>query len=162
MLASNLTVELARQDEAGFNEVFAMLIALHGDVGVVPMDRKKYAEGCWSVLGEGMTFVAREGGEPVGTLGLIEATWWYAPDHCRFLQDRWFYVKPEHRGNAGMKLLRAARDLGYQKDRIVYVWNTNPDKRQKAFPFGVEAQRLGYVPYGYNLRLDASRRKVTG
>ncbi len=148
-----LTIERAHMDEASFRAVYPLLLELHKAVGIAPLNPDKMAQQCYHVLGHGMTFIARdEAGQAVGSIGLIEGDLWYAD--CGYILDKWFFVRPDHRGSAGLGLLRAARDEGIARDRIVYVWNTNPDKRQKGLPFGVEAQRLGFVPFGYMMRLN--------
>lgn len=134
-----------------FKEVFGLILELHAEVGVAPLNPKKYGDQCYSVISQGMTFVARADGVAVGTIGLIEDPFWYSD--WSFLHDKWLYVRPEFRRNAGFGLLRAARDEGLRLGRIVYIWNTNPDRKQKASPFGVEAQRLAFVPFGFMMRL---------
>jgi hypothetical protein len=167
-----LVIERATADEATFGAIYKLLLELHHTVGVFPLNPQKMAEQAYGVVAAGMTFIARDIGQfaadnppdpnlaasapIVGSIGLVESLPWYADEP--YLQDKWFFVSPSYRGPAGLKLLRAARDECIARDRIGYVWNTNPDKRQKALPFGVEAQRLGYVPFGYMLRLNSQRR----
>ena len=137
----NLFVEKVDASEAAFSEVFPLLLELHKTVGVFRLNPSKMAEQCYGVLARGMSFVVRDETCAIGSIGLVEATAWYSDDE--YLQDKWLYVRPSHRGLAGLALLRAARDEGIARDRIVYVWNTNPDKRQKGLPFGVERAAAG-------------------
>jgi hypothetical protein len=150
---TEISIERLPADEGSFSLVFEMMLELYAVVGVAPLNSEKYAKGVWGVMQEGMTFLARDAaGNAVGTIGLIETRFWYSD--WTYLQDKWFYVRPSFRGHAGLALLRAVRKEAEEKDRIAYVWNTNPDRKQKALPFGVEAQRLGFVPFGFMTRVS--------
>lgn len=49
-------------------------------------------------------------GELVGTLGMMEVTWWYGPG--AFLTDRWHFCKPEHyNGPVNTAIMDEARKI---------------------------------------------------
>ena len=122
--AGEIRVERSGSDQASFEAVFGLLLELHRAVGIAPLNPDKTAKTCYHVLCEGMTFVAwSEHGEPVGTLGLVEAELYYAD--VTYLQDKWFYVKSEWRGRAGVKLLLAAREECERLGKVGIIDDTN-------------------------------------
>lgn len=147
------TIETASGDEKSFMEVFEMLVAEHAEVGYVPLDASKAAENAYRVMKEGMTFVARSAsGKAIGTIGLTELSYWYAND--TFLQDGWFYVRPEYRrGKVGVALMRAAREAGDARKKIVLITVHNPHRKIKQTRMALVSQDAGYVPFGYTIKM---------
>lgn len=82
-----------------------------------PVNHGKSAREVWRVCTENVGIMVFLGGELVGTLGLMEAIWWYGDDG--FLTDRWHFVKPEHfHGPAGVALLDEAKKIAAAAGRI--------------------------------------------
>jgi GNAT superfamily N-acetyltransferase len=148
-------IERAEASEQNFIEVFEMLLELHKEGGYALLDRSDSAEDVYAVMQEGMTFVARSAvGQPIGVLGLTEVGFWFNRK-VKFLQGRWFYVRPAfRRAQVGVHLLRAARDEGQTRNSLVFVTVTNPDRRPKRTTMSLEAQIAGFVPLGYTIRLN--------
>lgn len=149
---TDVTVDRAGSDEASFSEVFSLLLELHKAGGYAELDVNVAADSTYRVLREGMTFVARKNGKPIGTIGLTEMQFWYS--HTKFLQDAWLYVKPEfRRANVGTLLMRAARDEAQRRNQIAFVTLNNPDRRPKRTTMSLESQVAGYVPLGYTIKI---------
>lgn len=75
-----------------------------------PVNHAKSAQEVWRVCHENAGLMAFCGGEMVGTLGLMQAVWWYGDG--AFLTDRWHFVKPEHHhGPANAALIAEARGI---------------------------------------------------
>ena len=150
--AGEITIEVAKDDEESFAEVFGLLLDLHKAGGYGPLDVETAGRNAYLVIKEGMVFVARKDGKAIGTLGLTDVQFWYSQD--RFLQDAWFFVAPAHRrGQVGVKLMRAARDEGERRNKIVFITINNPDRRPKRTTASLESQTAGFVPLGYTLKL---------
>lgn len=82
-----------------------------------PVNHGKSAREVWRVCTQNVGIMVFIGGELVGTLGLMEATWWYGDDN--FLTDRWHFVKPEHfHGPAGIALLDEAKKIASAAGRL--------------------------------------------
>ena len=149
---ANLIIERADTSESSFEAVFGLLLRLHREGGYAPLDPVKARVNAYRVIEEGMTFLARRDGHPVGTLSLTELSFWYA--QSTFLQDGWFYVSPEFRkGRVGIALMRAAREEAQRRNRIAFVTVNNPDRRPKSTTMSLESQTAGYVPLGYTMKI---------
>lgn len=148
-----VAIERAGSDEKSFMEVFDLLVALHKEGGYAPLNVRKAVAQTYSVLTEGMTFLARNAErEPIGVLTMTEADFWYSDG--TFLFGRSFFVRPEYRrGRVGVGLLRAARDEGEARNKIVFVGIDNPDRKPKNTKAALVMQEAGFVPLGYMLRL---------
>lgn len=146
-------IERAANDEQSFCDVFDLLIGLHRDGGYAPLDVSKASANCFRMLAEGMVFVARlPDGTAIGTLAMTELTFWYAQD--TFLQDAWFYVRPEYRkGHVGVALMRAARDDAQARGKIAFITVNNPDRKPKRTTMALESQTAGYVPVGHTIKI---------
>jgi len=70
-----------------------------------PVDHEKSAREVWRVCRENAGLMAFADGELVGTLGLMEARWWYG--NGAFLTDRWHFVRPDHYHGEANRLLMA-------------------------------------------------------
>lgn len=147
-----MKIEIAANDEPTFCDVFELLIRLHAEGGYAVMDAAEASRNAYLVLSEGMTLVARnDDGAAIGTLGLTELKFWYSKE--TYLQDGWFYVLPRYRrGKVGVELMRAARKIADQKNKILLVTVTNPDKRPKKTVMTLQSQNAGYVPVGYTIQ----------
>lgn len=147
------TIERAGTDEQSFIDVFTLLVELHKEGGFAPMNSQKAAEQVYSVLQQGMTLLARnERGEPVGVLPLIEVDFWYSDE--TFLFGKSFYVKPRYRrGRVGVELLKAAREEGERRNKLVFIETDNPDRKPKKTRAALVMQSAGFVPLGYSIRL---------
>lgn len=146
-------IERVSQNEAQFTDVIMLLTWLHGENGFCPFNLEKAAENVHHVIGEGMTWMARDGaGKPIGVLGLVEDTFWYG--NLTFLVSAWFYVRPEHRfGRVGVELMRRARDEAEKRGLMVFIETSNPRRKAKAGWATVAMERAGFAPAGYMLRL---------
>lgn len=149
-----VTVARAKNNEGSFGEILDMLLDLHKANGLAAFDATKAAEVAFRIIEQDMCWVARVGKTPVGTLALVEETFWYGDQ--TFLQDAWFWVAPEYRPAAGTLLMKAARDEAQARNRICLVSTFNPDRRPKGR--GLVTVTAGFVPIGYTLLLreDAS------
>lgn len=151
--SQSITIERAGPDEQSFVEVFELLVALHKEGGYAPLNGEKAAREVYSVLQEGMSFVARvPDGTVVGVLCLTESPFYYSDE--TFLHDRGFYVRPRYRkGRVGGLLLKAAQEEADRRGTVAFVNVTNPDRRPKKNGATLLAITAGYVPMGYLLKL---------
>jgi GNAT superfamily N-acetyltransferase len=147
-----MRIEQAENDEKTFIDVFELLIELHKEGGYAVLDTGDTSRTTYRILSEGTALVARDkDGKAIGTLGLTELKFWYAKD--TYLQDVWFFVLPEHRGgNVGVELMRAARKIADEKNKILMVTVTNPDRRPKNTKMTIQSQNAGYIPVGYTIQ----------
>jgi len=152
-ISDPVTIHRVGADEASFVEVFSLLLEEHKEVACASLDAEKASRHCYTILQEGMTFVARNGqGEAVGTLSLTEHEHWYSKESALF--DGWFYVKPAYRNNTvGADLMKAARAVAEAKNLLVFIWTTNPHRRPKKTSMTLMAQLAGFMPSGYLLKL---------
>lgn len=74
--------------------------ALHCDIDVV-----KSLQEVIRVVTEEAAFMLIVGDRLVGTMGIINPTWWYGNDG--FLTDRWHFVLPEYDGTPASEALMA-------------------------------------------------------
>lgn len=147
-----MKIEIAKNDEQTFIDVFELLVKLHGEGGFDVLDSDEASRNAYRVLSEGMTLVARDdNGKAIGTLGLVELKFWYSKQ--TFLQDGWFFVLPKHRkGRVGVELMRAARAIADEKTKMLFVTVNNPDRRVKKTKMTLQSQTAGYVPVGYTIQ----------
>lgn len=76
-----------------------------------PVDAKASLVEIIRVSSENVALMAIKGGMLVGTMGLIDPTWWYNPAH-RFLADRWHFVLPAYQhGDVNTALMDEARKI---------------------------------------------------
>lgn len=151
---TRLTIKRAQNNEKTFLELVDMLMDLHASGGYAPLNHDKATEAAYRVLSEGMCWIARLGGKPVGTLALTESAFWYADQ--TFLQDAWFWVDPEQRSrDVGVALLKAAKAEAQARNKLLFVSMTNPDRRPKATATTIATQMAGFVPLGYTLLLNS-------
>lgn len=147
-----LVIERLGTDEQSFSDMFELLLELHKAGGYAKLDAEKAATNAYQMMAEGMTFLARVEGKPVGVLALTEMSFWYAQE--TFLQDGAFYVRPEFRGrNVGVRLMKAAKEEAKRRKKIAFVTVNNPDRRPKKTTMSLESQTAGYVPLGYTLKI---------
>lgn len=147
-----LTIEKSGTDERSFNDVFTLMLALHRAGGFAPLDVNKSAEHVYQALTDEATFLARIDGKPVGALSMVDIPFWYS--RSTFLQDKGFFVAPEHRrGQVGGALMQAVREEAQHRGRIAMVTVTNPDRRPKKTSMSLESQIAGFVPLGYTIKL---------
>lgn len=94
------------------------VIAIHRFLLVVarpamrcPVDPKESLLEIIRVTKESVALMAIQGGLLVGTMGLIDPSWWYNPAY-RFIADRWHFVLPEHQhGPVNAALIDEARKI---------------------------------------------------
>lgn len=125
--------------------VCRLLLELHREVGIAPVNHDKLVRQCYSVLTEKRTFGLFANGGFVGSLGLVRATHYYSDE--AYLQDKWFYVRPEYRGFGGFRLLRRGMR---EADRMVIpliVDDTHPARAARN-------RRLVYIPKAYRARVS--------
>ena len=139
--------------EEAFVATWELTLELHAAGGYAPLDTEKATKAVYGVMCEGMTWIARApDGTPVGTLALTELPFWYSK--TPYLQDAWFYVRPQWRKKGvGTALLRAARAAAEKRGLIAMITVTNPDRRPKKTKATLDSQIAGYVPLGYTIRL---------
>jgi GNAT superfamily N-acetyltransferase len=147
---------------AAFIEVFELMCELHKEGGYAPLDVKAAGGNVYSVMTQGMTFLARldepcgsdPAGTPIGVLALTEVGFWYDPNTTHLL-DLGYYVRPEYRaGNVGIRLLDRARQEAQDRQKIIFIAITSPDRRPPRTRATLESQMAGFVPLGYSLRLN--------
>ncbi len=150
---ADVAIEVAGTDERSFRDVLDLILAEHAEVSYEPMDPQKTAESCFRTLEQGMTLIARDaGGNPIGTLGIVELTYWYS--RGSYLQDVWLYVVPEHRGGSVLRaLMSRAKSFADARGKVLMVTIANPNRRIKKTALGLVAQEAGYVPFTYSLRV---------
>lgn len=140
--------------EQDFRDVYALTLALQKIGGVFRLSPERASRNVYHTLSEGMTLVARnDKDEAIGTLGLQETQIFYSEETV--LWDKWFIVLPEHQnGLVGKALLKAATELAEEKEKILVVTITNPDRQRKTpMKMSLLAQEVGYIPRSYSLRL---------
>ncbi|MCR9254696.1 MAG: GNAT family N-acetyltransferase [Alphaproteobacteria bacterium] len=138
-----MSVRLA--DRGDLLQVFRIIEALHRehDARLPTFSEAKAAAALLDVLDSGMCFVAEKDGNVVGSIGLVKRPYWFSTESA--WSDLWFYVLPEHRGRAGLDLLRAvkarATDLN---ERVVLGVSTGDAGGRKDRLY----RRLGFEPIG--------------
>jgi GNAT superfamily N-acetyltransferase len=155
------------ESEDSFMDVFELMLELHKEGGYAPLDTRKAAGNVYSVMGEGMTFLARieaphetphgtdPAGLPVGVLALTELPFWYGADSHTHLLDLGFYVLPRYRrGKVGVRLLMRARQEAQARSKVCLITVTSPDRRPRPTRATIQSQMAGFVPLGYTLRLN--------
>ena len=95
------------------------------------------------VMTEGVCLVAVKDDIVTGSIGCIRTGYWFSM--TPMLSDLWFYVLPEHRGRAGLDLLRAikARAADQRMDLVLGVSTGDPDGRKAKL-----YERMGLRPIG--------------
>lgn len=82
-----------------------------------PVAHGKSAREVWRVCNENVGLMAFSGGELVGTLGIMNATWWYGDGE--FLTDRWHFLKPDlYHSPINSMLLEEAKKIASEAGMI--------------------------------------------
>lgn len=124
------------------------------EVALAPVDDERAFTQFCGIIDEGHTFIATDGEEIVGALGLVAVPYWYGDGNDAFLIDKFLYVRPDRRfGDVGIKLLRAGRDEGRRLGKSVFVMVANPDRRPKNNEASVYATVAGYTPFAHLMHL---------
>lgn len=148
-----MKIEPAQTDETSIRELAEFLLPMASEMAIYELSPKQAFEQLYLTVAAEMTLIARDDeGEIIGSIALVEAPIWYA--NATYLIDQWFYVAPGARfGVVGVRLLRAARDLGEKRDKAVFVKIVNPHRRPKVTKAGLYAQVAGFVPLAHMTRL---------
>lgn len=137
-------------EEASVVEVGMFLLATFAvEVAVGPLRtrnieaRRAYGY-IWGVLKNGAAWIAEDDEGIVGSIGLRPQEFWWSD--VRFMEDAWFYVRPEKRnGSASRQLLRAAETFCKDAGMPLMLTITNSDDlERKDALYG----RLGYERIG--------------
>lgn len=80
--------------------IWKLLVQMHAEIGVLSLDEPTALETVRAIVESGSALVSTDdAGTIVASLGLVYGQpCWYSTDQG--LVDRWFYVHPDHRGNA--------------------------------------------------------------
>lgn len=148
-----IDVRAAAVNLEDFKAITDVLLEGFHEIKYMPVNKEKTAAKIYQVMNSGMAYLAfDEDGSPVGTLGMIELDYWYSDVH--FLQSLWFYVLPRYRNAGhGKALLRMAAQAANEKGLLGFVEVDNPQRRTKAYPGVVEAVSVGFIPFGYRVRI---------
>lgn len=156
-----VTIERITDDEASVVSTFEFFLPMVGEVGQTPVDIRNAMANWYGTVAQGHSFVAKDGEEIVGVLGLAESPYWYGDGTAFCLIDKPFYVHPERRfGSVGIKLLRAGREEGKRCSANTFVVIANPDRRPKNNEAAIYAVVAGYSPFTSILKLH--REPVAG
>ena len=105
---AEITYRVGREEDIA--DIYDLLMAMHKEVGLVPVDKMKTLRKIVEVIENGMAFLAFADKRLVGSVGIAPANFWYSTS--THLQDYWTFVRP-----------------GFRKSRIAY----NLLKRTKGF-----------------------------
>ncbi len=149
-----LTIERAVPDRTTLTNLFGrLLIAMHGEIGIAPLDVETAMAAAFVAISEGHSFMAMEDGELVGSIAMTTRPIWYSRDHT-MLMDAWFYVMPDKRfGLVGGRLLRAARDEGKALGLPTFVVIANPHRPHPKTERSLYAVIAGFIPGAHVLRI---------
>lgn len=135
-------------------QVYAFIRPMALEVALAPVDDVRAFQQFCGIIDEGHTFIAIDGDEIVGALGLTAVPYWYSDGQQSFLIDKFFYVRPDRRfGDIGIKLLRAGRDEGKRVLKSVFVMVANPDRSPKQNAASAYAVVAGYSPFAHLVAL---------
>lgn len=70
----------------------------------------------------GFAIIAQHGEKVIGTLGIIQAKWWFNAQYS-FFTDRWFFVDPAYHHLGVATMLQVQADLIARQSRIPLVIN---------------------------------------
>jgi len=114
------------------------------------MAPQKIATNISNEMASGVVYIADDGNELVGTIGLHPFAPWWTDE--TILADGWFFIAPEHRRtNAARLLLRMAEEHARDDGRIatIGVFNSHDSDRKEQF-----FERLGWKRIGGWYMLD--------
>lgn len=102
-------------------EIHQFLCIIAQPVLVCPIDAEDSIAGILAVRDIGIAITARKDGHLIGTIGLIQAEWWYN-SKIKFFTDRWNFVIPTffHQG-VGTKMLAAAAVIASQANMDIVI-----------------------------------------
>lgn len=151
-------------DAETVKEVFKFILPMAREVAQTHVDVERAFKNAALVMEQGHTFVARNGdGEIVGSLGLLEANYWYGTEDSTFLLDRWFYVRPTDRfGDIGVKLMRHARAEADRMGINAFIVVANPDRTPKQNAAAAYSVIAGFAPFTHVMKLNRTRKPVEG
>lgn len=100
-----LTSRIAESDEDA-KRVFISLVACHREVGRDTGDANKAFVQVYATMKEDAVFIVEdEAGEIVGSCGIYEEPAGFFYGNVPYLNERWFYVRPDHRNGEALRLL---------------------------------------------------------
>lgn len=149
-----MSVEIrpAERNQEAAERLYAFIRPMAQEVALAPVDDQRAFQNMAAIVDQGHSFVAWDGDEIVGALGLTMVPYWYAED--TFLIDRFLYVRPDRRfGEVGVKLLRAGRDEGKRTGKSVFILVANPDRKVKQDEAAMYATVAGFSPMAHLLQL---------
>lgn len=126
-----MSIEFRLAEDRDGPAIFDMLLVMHGEVALAPINTGKVARTVAYVIEHGIGIVGERDGEVVASAGLILDDWWYSDQ--QFLRDLWMYVRPEHRrSTAADGLLRHARKAAelWGLPLVVSVFGTKESDRK--------------------------------
>ena len=144
-------MNLRTADKGDEEAIFELLVRMHAEVGLAPMDEHKVRARIRHVLTNGKAFLAEnDAGEVVGSIGCVPDSFWYSSAVELF--DAWIYVAPEGRGStAASRLIKAYKAEAARRGfRQPYLGRMNViDAERKDHLF----QHHGFSPIGSLFRL---------
>lgn len=97
----NSNVHVRVGTPADFDRVLALLIDMHAETGIGPLDLAHAVPVIRKGLARDRAIVgiAEDGGHTAGSVGLFIGRWWYGGDDIasQHLEDCWNYVRPDFR-----------------------------------------------------------------
>lgn len=87
------TVRRARPQDAP--ELFLLLLDMHAEMGIDPIDRGKVLREVVHAIEHGVVLIVERDGRIIGSLGAIRSSFWYSSAPRLF--ERWTYVSPPWR-----------------------------------------------------------------
>lgn len=101
-------MEIRRARVADTDDIFRLLLAMHHENGVAPLDAGKVYGTIRDLIETGTVLVAEQDGTLLGSVAWSEQAYWYSQKMR--LSEWWFYVHPDHRrSGAARGLIEAAK-----------------------------------------------------
>lgn len=146
-----MRIERAKPTQAAVEEVGFLLVQMHREAGLAPINFGKLATAIHAEIRDGWVFNARSAdGDLVGSIGLHKGEHWYSDDS--FLCDRWNYVViPHRRGLVGRALTEAAVGEAERQGLPLFIGRFNA--RGAAKRRGLVTEFVGFFPMGYEVKL---------
>jgi hypothetical protein len=109
-------------DIADLDAVWTLIVQMHTENGVLALDESTALTTVRTIVESGQALVSTDDtGKIVASLGLVYGQpCWYSTD--KGLVDRWFYVHPDHRGEAHMQnLILTAKKMARIADVPLFI-----------------------------------------
>lgn len=152
-------VERAECNEKTFHEIMDTCLVGLREVAFAPIDFNKTLEQAYITLAENMSFIVRDEQDVIcGCVGMASTDMWYSQEPMVFNRVGPFIRKDQRFGTAGIKLMRAVKDLAEELDRIAFWWIPKTRRERKSAGM-LYAEVAAYVPQGRIIMIREWQRK---